>query len=126
MTPLVIAEGTSTPKVVFDSEKGKFEISGNSLPEDVMSFYAPVFSWIDEYKKSPNPQTDFNVRLSYFNSASSKIILEILTSLEEIATKGKAVEIRWHYLEIDEDMLATGQEFESMLKMPFTYIPFQD
>ena len=124
MKPLIIAEDTSTPKVILDSEKGKFEISGVSLPEDVMSFYEPVFSWINEYKKNPNSQTEFIFRLNYFNSASSKIILDILTSLEEIAVKGHSVEIQWHYLEIDEDMLATGKEFEEMLKIPFNYIPF--
>ena len=127
MEPLFIEEATSTPKVVLDSNNGKFEISGTSLPEDVMSFYEPVFSWIDEYKKQPNTSTEFHIRLSYFNSASSKIILDILCSLDEIASKGKSVLIHWHYLEIDEDMLETGKEFESMLNIPFTFIPyFQD
>ena len=124
MEPLLISAETSTPKVILNSEIGKFEISGNSLPEDVMSFYAPVFNWIEAYKKQPNQKTEFNIRLNYFNSASSKIILDILTSLEEIAVKGKSVEIFWHYLEIDEDMLETGKEFEGMLKMPFTYITY--
>jgi hypothetical protein len=124
MKPLIIQEETSTPKVVLDSDNNKFEISGNSLPEDVMSFYMPIFNWLDEYKKQPNARTEFVFRLSYFNSASAKIILDVLNSLEEIATTGKPVEIRWHYMEIDEDMLATGKEFESMLKMPFTYITY--
>lgn len=124
MEPLVIAEDQSTPLIVLNKEKGKFEISGNSLPEDVMSFYKPVINWIEQYVKQPNENTQFNVKLSYFNSASSKVILDILTMIEDLAQKGNKAEIIWHYVEEDEDMLATGKEFEEMLKVPFQFYPY--
>jgi hypothetical protein len=124
MESLVITEDQSTPQVFLSKEKGKFEISGNSLPEDVMGFYAPIISWIEDYIKNPNETTTFNVKLSYFNSASAKVILDILTLFDELVKNGQKAEIIWHYLEIDEDMLATGKEFEEMLKIPFTYYPY--
>jgi hypothetical protein len=124
MEALIIEEGISTPKVILDKEKGKFEISGQSLPEDVMSFYKPIFEWIEEYLKQPNKKTAFNFRLMYFNSASSKIILDILTLLEQLAEKGFDIEILWHYLEMDEDMLSTGKEFDEMLKIPFQFLSY--
>jgi len=124
MEALVIPEDQSTPQVILDKEKGKFEISGNSLPEDVMGFYKPVINWIENYLKQPNENSQFHVKLTYFNSASSKVILDILTMLEELPQKGNKAEIIWHYIEEDEDMLATGKEFEEMLKVPFTYYPY--
>ena len=125
MEPLMIMENGSTPTVLLNKDKSKFEISGNSLPEDVAGFYAPVYDWIMEYVKQPNPTTEFHVKIVYFNSSSSKAILDILTMLEEIASKSSKVEVHWYYLEMDEDMLSTGKEFEYLLTIPFVFIPFQ-
>lgn len=125
MEPLIIAEGQSTPKVHFDKKNNKFEITGNSLPEDVLGFYAPVFSWVEQYATQPNKKTEINIKLSYFNSSSSKAILDILGLFEEIrTTKNLEVDVLWHYLDLDEDMLSTGKEFESMLNIPFQFITF--
>jgi hypothetical protein len=124
MEPLIIYEGQSTPKIVLDKANEKFEIAGNSLPEDVLGFYSPVFNWFEEYIKQPNRQTELHIKLMYFNSSSSKAILDILNMLEEVAVKGFGVEIFWYYLEIDEDMLETGKEFEGMLKLPFQFISY--
>jgi hypothetical protein len=119
-------EDNATPEITLDKANDKFEISGNSLPEDVLSFYTPVIKWIEEYKKEPNPRTQLKVRLNYFNSASSKVMLDLLTMLEELPSKGSEVLVEWHYLEMDEDMLATGQEFQSLIKIPFKFIPFTE
>ncbi len=125
MEPLTIKEGEATPKIILDKEKNKFEISGISLPEDVFSFFAPVFAWMEEYIKQPNPNTEFFVKLNYFNTASSKIILDILIKLEEIKKKGFEVSVAWYHLDMDEDILSTGKEFESMLTIPFKFIAHQ-
>jgi hypothetical protein len=125
MEPLMILEYESTPTVMLDKEKNKFEISGNSLPEDVHTFYAPVLNWFKEYIKHPNPNTEFHIRLVYFNSASTKAILDILTILEGLSGKGFEVKIIWHYIDIDEDMLSTGKEFEHIVNIPFVFIPYQ-
>lgn len=124
MESLIIPEGQSTPNIILDKAKGKIEIIGNSLPEDVLGFYSPVFSWIEKYIADPNPRTEVHIKLSYFNSSSAKAILDILTMLDEIAKKNQQIEIIWHYLDLDEDMLSTGKEFESMLNIPFQFVPF--
>jgi SiaC family regulatory phosphoprotein len=122
MDPLIIEEGQSTPKVILDKEKNKFEISGNSLPEDVLEFYAPVFLWFEDYIKQPNQKTVVHMKFMYLNSASSKVVLDLIARLEELSINFNNVEIIWSYLEMDEDMLSTGKEYESMLKIPFTFI----
>lgn len=125
MKALIIREEeNSTPSIVLDKEKNKMEISGVSLPEDVISFYKPVLNWVDEYLKEPNPETEFNVKLTYFNTSSSKILLEILSRFEQLVTKGLQVTVHWHYPDMDEDLLATGKEFQSMLNASFNFIPF--
>ncbi|HAI74870.1 MAG TPA: nuclear pore complex subunit, partial [Microscillaceae bacterium] len=78
-------EGTEdTPKIILDRNNGIFEISGRSLPEDSAEFYQPILDWLQEYAKGPNPDTTFIFKLEYFNTASSKLILDILSKLEQV------------------------------------------
>jgi hypothetical protein len=113
-----------TPSVILDKDKGLFEISGRSLPEDVNMFYEQILDWIDEYAKSPNDRTEFNFKLEYFNTASSKVILDILLKFEEIVENGKEVVIKWHYHEDEEDMLEAGEEYADIVEIPFDYVVY--
>jgi hypothetical protein len=118
-------QGTEdTPKVTLDKEKELMEISGRSLPEDVASFYEPILSWLDEYAQSPNKKTVFNFKLVYFNTASSKLLLDILMKLEEIHEAGHDVLIRWHYPEDDEDMEEAGEEYSDIVDVPFEQVSY--
>lgn len=113
-----------TPNVILDKEKGLFEISGRSLPEDVNMFYEQILDWIDEYAQGPNDRTEFNFKLEYFNTASSKVILDILLKFEEIVENGKEVVIKWHYHEDEEDMLEAGEEYADIVEIPFDYVVY--
>jgi hypothetical protein len=118
-------QGTEdTPKVILDKEKEIMEISGRSLPEDVASFYEPVLTWLEEYAQSPNKKTIFNFKLVYFNTASSKLLLDILMKLEEIHEAGHDVLIRWHFPEDDEDMEEAGEEYADIVDVPFEQVSY--
>ncbi|NLF41895.1 MAG: DUF1987 domain-containing protein [Bacteroidales bacterium] len=108
-----------TPNVILDAENNIIEFSGRSLPEDVVTFYAPVIQWIEEYSKSPNSKTNIIFRLEYFNTASSKILLDILLKFEDILNDGHEVVVSWHYQEDDEDMLEAGEEYSEIVDIPF-------
>ena len=111
-------EGTEdTPKIILDKKNGIFEISGRSLPEDSAEFYRPVLEWIEEYASAPNASTDFMFKLEYFNTASSKLILDVLSALEDI----KGMKISWYFHEDDEDMEEAGQEFSELVEIPFEF-----
>jgi hypothetical protein len=118
-------QGTEdTPKIVLDAENDILEISGRSLPEDVSSFYEPVLNWLNEYAENPKKKTIFNFKLTYFNTASSKLLLDILMKLEEMHEKGIEVLIRWHYPEDDEDMAEAGEEYADIVDVPFEQISY--
>ena len=111
-----------TPNVHLDKGNGIFELSGRSLPEDVTQFYQQILDWIDEYAQSPNEKTVFNFKLEYFNTASSKVILDILLKFEEIVEAGHDVVIKWFYHEDEEDMLEAGEEYADIVEIPFDYV----
>jgi hypothetical protein len=122
MEILHIVATEDIPEIILDKEKEVFEISGRSLPEDINSFYQPVINWIQGYTRTPNPETIFKFRFSYFNTASSKIILDILTMFEVMNEEGHNVVIRWYYQKDDEDMLEAGEEFAEMVEVPFELV----
>ncbi len=122
MELLKIESSEDNPRIVLDRESNILEISGRSLPEDVNTFYEPMMSWIEEYAKDPLDTTVFNFKLTYFNTASSKIILDILTQFEEMIEEGHQVMVRWHYPEEDEDLMEAGEEYSEMVDVPFEMV----
>ena len=113
-----------TPSVILDKENELFEISGRSLPEDVTSFYEPILNWLDEYAENPNSKTVFSFKLVYFNTASSKLLLDILMKLEEMYENGNEVLIKWYYPEDDEDMEEAGEEYADIVDIPFEQVSY--
>lgn len=113
-----------TPSVTLDAQNDLFEISGRSLPEDVAAFYEPILDWLDRYSESPNEKTVFNFKLVYFNTASSKLLLDILLKLEEIYEAGNDVLIRWHFPDDDEDMEEAGEEYADIVEVPFEQVSY--
>jgi hypothetical protein len=124
METIKIQGSEDTPKIILDAGNEILEISGRSLPEDVSSFYEPVLNWLNEYAENPNKKTIFNFKLTYFNTASSKLLLDILMKLEEMHEKGQEVLIRWHYPEDDEDMAEAGEEYADIVDVPFEQVSY--
>ncbi|MBO7144514.1 MAG: DUF1987 domain-containing protein [Salinivirgaceae bacterium] len=124
MEVIKIVGTDDTPSVTLDVANEIFEISGRSLPEDVAVFYEPILDWIDRYSEEATGKTIFNFKLVYFNTASSKMILDILLKLEEMHEAGKDVLVRWHYPEDDEDMEEAGEEYADIVDVPFEQISY--
>ena len=114
MEILNIEKAEDTPRIILDKANGIFEISGRSLPEDCAEFYKPILEWIKNYAVAPNPSTEFVFNLEYFNTASSKLILEIMTAFDKI----QGATIHWHYQEDDEDMKEAGEEYQGLIEIP--------
>ena len=122
MEPLIIEEVENVnPKIILNKEKGEFEISGRSHPEDANSCYAPVFNWINKYAENPNPETIFHFRLQYYNTSSAKQIFRLISLLEDIQKK-KKIKIQWHSPNGDLDMLESGRKFSKMSTIPFEFV----
>ena len=120
-------EGTAkTPNVKFDAEQGFIEVKGRSIPENSIEFYKPLVDWLEEYGKTPAALTKVNIQLEYFNTSSSKCILDVFKKLEAIYKAKNEVIINWYYEEDDEDMLEAGEDYESIIRVPFKMIEIVD
>ena len=128
MKKLSVERTASSPKVLLDPENNTFEISGESRPSDVASFYNEILSWFDNYSqyisKSP-PNSDppvFNFDFEYFNSSSAKYILDFCKMIAATRAKGKEINLKWHYERDDMDMLEAGREMSRISKLPFEFV----
>ncbi len=121
---LKVAPNIDTPKIALDASSGYMAIEGKSFPPDVSHFYRNVLAWIDNYMENPNSETIVHLKLDYFNTASSKIILDILYKFEEMYKSGNDVVVKWHYPEDDEDMEETGIEYAEIVNVPFDQIGY--
>ncbi|HCY00092.1 MAG TPA: nuclear pore complex subunit [Bacteroidales bacterium] len=122
MKKIVIEPTTETPKVILDKENNIFEFSGNSLPEDVVSFFTPIIKWFDEYAEKPNEETKIIFNFEYYNTSSSKMILKLLETCRDIHRNGYDIEVHWHFMEDDEDMIEAGEDYSENIKVPFKFI----
>ncbi|HON18687.1 MAG TPA: DUF1987 domain-containing protein [Salinivirgaceae bacterium] len=126
MYPLVFEGNSVKPKVILDKKSGEFIFSGVSMCEDALAFYKPIFDWIKQYALDPNPKTEVHFKLTYFNTASSKMILDVMLRFEEIYNMGNDVCIFWHYPPDDEDLEEAGEIYKSRLEIPFNVIENED
>lgn len=131
MEPLIIEATEASPAIKFDITSNEFIISGKSRPENSSKFYAPVFTWFQEFEKSASGKTKtedkpliFTFKLEYFNSISAKYIADIILILKELVIQGHNINIAWHYPRFDDDMLDIGQEFSDMVDLKFEFIPY--
>lgn len=123
----LLIEGTQkTPAIEFDPQKGVLEIKGRSIPENSIEFYKPIVDWLEEYSSAAAAKTVVNVHLEYFNTSSSKCILDVFKKLESIHKSNNDIQINWYYEEDDEDMLEAGEDYESIIRVPFKMIEIVD
>ena len=119
-----IAETEDTPNIDFNAESRVFTISGRSLPENAIEFYAPVLEWVDKTLDETEPTSFvFEIKIEYFNTSSSKQLAKFFLLIEKYVEKHK-ININWFYEKEDLDMLMSGNQYSKFLKLNFTFIEY--
>ena len=131
MEKYLIKETEFTPRVMFDWENHLFEFEGVSRPEDVMTFYGPVIDGMTTYESelyknhvSGGKKFALHVvfKFSYFNSASAKMIYNMLECLNRIKKMGYILTIDWHTEDGDDQMHEDGEELSEAIDIPFNFM----
>ncbi len=124
MADILSIEGTpKTPVIKFDPNTGNLELKGRSIPENSIEFYKPLMDSLEKFTVDTTKEMSVNVQLEYFNTSSSKCILDVFKKLENIHKSGKStVIINWHYEQDDEDMLEAGEDYQAIISVPFKMV----
>lgn len=126
MENLVISGSAKTPSIDFNAESGRILLKGRSIPENSIEFYKPLNDWLDGYAGSPVGDTVVDMRLEYFNTSSSKCILDFFKRLEQINGNSTEVKVNWYFETDDEDMQEAGEDYEAIVGLPFTIIEVEE
>jgi hypothetical protein len=126
MEKLTLEGSAKTPTVQFDGESGVMELRGRSIPENSIDFYKPLNEWIENYGNGPKPNTTVDIKLEYFNTSSSKCILDLFKQLEKLNSKNTEVKINWYFEEDDEDMEEAGEDYQAIIDLPFKMIEVEE
>jgi hypothetical protein len=124
MESLLIENTEDTPQIDFNLGTGVFSISGRSLPENAIEFYMPILEWIEKVLTETSDKAYiFEIRLEYFNTASSKQLAKMLLMIEKYNEMHNIL-IRWCYEKEDNDMLVSGNQYSKFLKLKFEFIEY--
>ncbi len=136
MDTLIYEKTALTPDVNYDPKTGKFIISGYSRPEDVREFYTPLIKYIEKYQNKISNRSLaetcktndllFVFKFTYFNSASTKFISDLLFQIVRFKKIGVNIDIDWYYEEYDEDMREVGEDLSDMISHPFNFYSFKN
>lgn len=124
MENLQIQATKSSPAIDFNAQTNILTIEGESYPENTTVFYENVLKWIEEYLLAVEEQEVIvNIELIYFNSSSSKVLMDLFDTLEESSEDGKNIIVNWIYDEDNEASLEYGEEFaEDMESLAFNLV----
>lgn len=99
-----------TPNVNFNGETGVCSISGESHHQNEREFYLPLIKWVREYTRTKKP-IEFNFKLTYFSTSSSKQIMTILEVLKNYEDNDGKVTVNWYYPEDDEEIFEEAEDY---------------
>jgi hypothetical protein len=128
MNHLYLEATQYTPAIDFNPDTGKFEISGISLPENVLNFYEPIMNWLNDYadlvisgSNTVYPILQFRFKLDYYNSGSVRFLISILNLIKKISGHMQ-VKIEWFYEKDDTNLYDNGKELEELTGLKFDFI----
>lgn len=103
----------TSPRIHADAEFGVVQIIGNSFTSLHIETYQPFFAWLEKFLSVPGKNIRAEFWMEYFNSSSSKSLLEILDVLSVYQNNYKgSINTFWYYQKHDTDMLDDGKEME--------------
>ncbi len=120
MKNFILAATGKTPEIILVSN-GTFAISGDVRPQDPRVFFQPVFDWINEFKKHPSASISLIFNLSYVNTSSTRVILDLIRSVCDVPQEKTKTHIIWKYEASDYDMLDLGKSLHDTVKFPITF-----
>ena len=120
MEDLYIPPTNETPEIHFAFSDNTLHISGESYPENAMSFYGPLRASLDRYlagSAASGHGLEAHFALKYFNSSSTKLIRMLIAMLHTAASAGRSVVAHWYHDPDDDMMMEFGMDLREEFRM---------
>ena len=117
MQNLHLARTSFSPTIDFRFSEHTLTMSGEAYPEDANAFFHPILIALENYLKSIDGQTvEFNFRLTYFNSAATKMLYSMFELLNDSASTCNRIVLNWFHDEEDDTILEFGEGIQDDFK----------
>ena len=111
MHDLFIAAERDKPEVDFKFSQHHLRLRGESFPENAMAFYGPVVAALMDYLgQTKDMGITVDIELRYFNSSSTKILLNVFRMFDQASTNGNTVTLNWHHDPEDDTIAEFGAD----------------
>jgi hypothetical protein len=70
-----------------------------------------LIQWLETYIKEVRKAITFNFKLTYFNTSSSRSILNILRVLKKYEDDSGQVTVNWYYPEDDDSIAEEAEDY---------------
>lgn len=115
----LLSQPTSHLPLIEFNPNGHLKIEGRSIPEDVCILFDPLIYFVQQLE---NVNVTFDVNLEYFNTATSKKLMELFKHIDANRKIGEVL-INWHYEEDDEDSVEMAEIYEEcLMRSNFRYL----
>lgn len=112
MSAFEVAATDRSPRVLIDRERSRVEFEGESYPENVVDFYAPVIGELRSFLQAARGRDILAVfKFKYFNSSSAKVIFNMVDLLD-VAGESNTVVIKWFADAEDDVMIEFGEDLQ--------------
>ena len=119
----IYVDATDYLPLIDFSTDGRLKLEGKAIPEDAVRVFNPLIDFIDELAVE---SVLFDINLYYFNTATSKKLMEMLRHLDANNKIGH-IQVNWHFEEGDDDSVETAEIYEeSLLRVDFRYIEYAE
>ncbi len=111
-----------SPLVTLDG--AELTLSGRSYMDNAVEFYRNLIARIGGMKFE---KMDVVVRLEYFNTSSSKCLLELFHSFEKTSKEGRPMRVFWYHSPECPDLEEAGEDYRDLVTgIPFELVEAQD
>lgn len=105
-----LARTSHSPEVNFQFSRHHLSMTGEAYPENANDFFLPILSQLNHYLSHTDHQhIIFDFRLTYFNSAATKMLYTLFGMLNDSASSKNRITLNWFHDPEDDTILEFGE-----------------
>ncbi|MCL2441926.1 MAG: DUF1987 domain-containing protein [Treponema sp.] len=114
---------TSTPYLLIDEKKSYLKLEGRSFHENITDFFKEIFDWLDVYLTTDFGFFTFDLEMDYFNSATSKLLHNMLMKMDRYTTDKNKIIVNWITTEDNDIIIECGEDLlDEVEKLTFNMV----
>lgn len=113
------------PHINFNSKETLLILEGRCIPADPTWYFDALTALVEGYILLQG-KFRCQIKLEYFNSASTRAIIKFLKVLEEQHLQGATITVDWFYETDDEDSIDFARDLLDLFQLPIELIALKN